>query len=79
MPQRSASSAATASNGGSVAYHGAAPMMNGYYQGPMEMPERLLSVAAGTSTRRTTSSSRRQTQQALATWDTQWHQAGQSS
>ncbi|KAK2009413.1 hypothetical protein LZ32DRAFT_608446 [Colletotrichum eremochloae] len=47
-------------------------------QSPMELPERLL-FAAGTASRRTTSSSRRQAQQTLTAWDTRWHQAGQSS
>ncbi|KAK1980161.1 hypothetical protein LZ30DRAFT_595332 [Colletotrichum cereale] len=79
MSQRSATSAATTTNGGSAAYHGSASMMGVYLQqSPVELPERLLSVA-GTPSRRTTSSSRRQAQQTLTAWDTRWHQAGQSS
>ncbi|KAK1572765.1 uncharacterized protein LY79DRAFT_526836 [Colletotrichum navitas] len=79
MSQRSAPSAATTTNGGSVAYQGTASMMGVYLQqNPMELPERLL-LAAGTASRRTTSDSRRQAQQTLTAWDTQWHQAGQSS
>ncbi|KZL68554.1 hypothetical protein CI238_00207 [Colletotrichum incanum] len=79
MSQRSAPSAATTSNGGSVAYQGTASMMGVYLQqSAMELPERLLSMA-GTSSRRTTPSSRSQAQQTLTAWDTRWHQAGQSS
>ncbi|KZL71158.1 hypothetical protein CT0861_08433 [Colletotrichum tofieldiae] len=79
MSQRSAPSAATTSNGGSAAYQGTASMMGVYLQqSPTELPERLLTMA-GTSSRRTASSSRSQTQQTLKAWDTQWHQAGQSS
>ncbi|OHE91350.1 hypothetical protein CORC01_13327 [Colletotrichum orchidophilum] len=81
MSQRSARSVTTTSNGGvrAAGYAAAGPMMDRYLRSPMELPERLVSIGSGTSSTRTSSSSRQQTQRSLTAWDARWTQAGQSS
>ncbi|KAK1700698.1 hypothetical protein BDP55DRAFT_139926 [Colletotrichum godetiae] len=60
-------------------YTASAPQMDRYLRSPMELPERLVSIGNGTSSTRTSSSSRQQTQRSLTAWDARWTQAGQSS
>ncbi|KAF4785962.1 hypothetical protein HER10_EVM0012000 [Colletotrichum scovillei] len=80
MSQRSAPSGTTTSNGGAGAYYTApAPQMDRYLRSPMELPERLVSIGNGTSSTRTSSSSRQQTQRSMTAWDARWTQTGQSS
>ncbi|KAK1530395.1 uncharacterized protein CCOS01_05498 [Colletotrichum costaricense] len=82
MSQRSAPSGTTTSNGGCRAgayYTAPAPQMDRYLRSPMELPERLVSIGNGTSSTRTSSSSRQQTQRSITAWDARWTQTGQSS